>query len=203
MKRRLQLREKRGEDLEFLVYSSVPELLKENLCGKDENENYYRADCINRNCGTCGVSLLKLMEEERSDEIVDCEKFEYGEILSKANSTRKKLMFVKKQTSSDEMFAYLCKLLEPFASHQFRGNAAVTLEKNEQDDWGSVFPRTAEVITGHYYKKCGPLMFSLMKSKFAIVSVYSIVYLLETVKANVKVAIPENDLKRVLTWIEE
>ncbi|KAH3888720.1 hypothetical protein DPMN_012760 [Dreissena polymorpha] len=95
MKRRLQLREKRGEDLEFLVYSSVPELLKENLCGKDENENYYRADCINRNCGTCGVSLLKLMEEERSDDIVDCVKFEYGEILSKANSTRKKLMFVK------------------------------------------------------------------------------------------------------------
>ncbi|KAH3709857.1 hypothetical protein DPMN_069322 [Dreissena polymorpha] len=46
---RRQLKEKHGEDLEqFPVYSSVRELLKENLCEKDENEIYYRADCINR-----------------------------------------------------------------------------------------------------------------------------------------------------------
>ncbi|KAH3864832.1 hypothetical protein DPMN_027861 [Dreissena polymorpha] len=86
MKRRLQLKEKRGHDLEqFPVYSSARELLKDIVCEKDENENYYRADCINRNRGMCGESLPKLMDEERSDDIVDWEKFEYVEIPFKAN----------------------------------------------------------------------------------------------------------------------
>ena len=61
-----------------------------------------------------------LMPKENSEDLVGWERFEYVEVPSKSNVTRKKLLFVKQKTSSTEMFSYLCQLLETFASHQFR-----------------------------------------------------------------------------------
>ena len=58
----------------------------------------------------------------------------------------------------------------------------VRLVKNEEDDWGNMFPKEAEVVRGLYYKKIEPLKFRIIKKQIAMVSIKSVVCILDEIK---------------------
>lgn len=116
MKRRRALLEQMDSHIDlYPVYHSVNEMLNDTLCNKDDNTE----DCINRICKDCGVRKLKFMPGEISTDNVSWECFEYVSTEQKTGP-KKKLMLVKKQTASKEMFQHLATLLHNFSGHQFR-----------------------------------------------------------------------------------
>lgn len=77
------------------------------------------------------------------------------------------------------------------------------LSSNTTDDWGNSFPHSAEVVCGCYYTNVGKLSFKLLKDKFTIISVNSIVCALPELKTTVKLNLPEATHEQVLGWVEE
>ena len=123
MKQRKIFLERRNDtsEQEFPVFENVSDAVQATLCEKDNFNEHYNTECLNRNCDKCGISKLSLMDEEQSKEsIVEWEKFEYVSLPSKGVCVRKKLMLIKKKTSVYEMYSYFKNLLSKFPAHQFR-----------------------------------------------------------------------------------
>ncbi|CAG2244818.1 unnamed protein product [Mytilus edulis] len=56
------------------------------------------------------------------------------------------------------------------------GSCQEKLKSSETDDWQGQYPEGTTVIRGLYYRKTGPLSYSLIKRKNVIVSVKSVLY---------------------------
>ncbi len=67
----------------------------------------------------------------------------------------------------------------------------VSLPRNETDSWSNEFPAHADVVHGNYYEKTGALTYKLIPNKVAIVSVNSILHVLNDIKAYSKLTISE------------
>lgn len=78
-----------------------------------------------------------------------------------------------------------------------------TLSEPESDSWSNEFPKYADVIRGDYYEKTGVLKYKLIKNKQAIVSVNSILNVLNDIKAVSKIAIPEFVHENLIGMAEE
>ncbi|XP_063443026.1 uncharacterized protein LOC134723336 [Mytilus trossulus] len=56
------------------------------------------------------------------------------------------------------------------------GSCQEKLQSSETDDWQGQYPEGTTVICGLYYRKTGPLSYSLIQRKNVIVSVKSVLY---------------------------
>ncbi len=65
------------------------------------------------------------------------------------------------------------------------------MPRNETDSWSNEFPAHADVVHGNYYEKTGALTYKLIPNKVAIVSVNSILHVLNDIKAYSKLTISE------------
>ena len=118
---------KSGQSEKFPVFEHLDDIINTTLCTKGEENSFHLRKCINRECESCGVDKLDLMNEEKDVRpeapLVSWQKFEYVTIgQTQEGKEKRKLQLVRKETSPGAMFESLKTLLHEFLSHQFRAS---------------------------------------------------------------------------------
>ncbi len=109
---------------EYTVWNTLDDLLQETLCPTigvgDHEEQLHKIECLNRNCVTCGVHLLKLYAAELSD--TDTLTWQKYESIGAGRNDRqgreiKKLRMMSVNTTRFEFWSYFKDIYQEFPIH--------------------------------------------------------------------------------------
>ena len=106
-------------------FNFLSEAVDSTLCDKEEGAIHLRLECLMRQCGECGIRILKLSrEEESTDVLVKWKRYEYVTVIDKNGEERRKIALVTKETPVNEVFKYFLELLKDYTYHSFMAKRA-------------------------------------------------------------------------------
>ena len=115
------------EQGQIKLFENLTDLYESTLFENSQD----RLNCINRNCGQCGVDRLQVLLEEKDATAyvseVPWEKCQYMSLDLKKDRYIKKLRLVKQCSTQGEMFVHFINPLKTYLAHQHRATWQPTI----------------------------------------------------------------------------